>query len=75
MEMKAAQATAEVFFTAYKTLSGAEREAFLAKVIRDRRLREELVDLALIEDAKSVKGRPVSAAQYFSRRRGQGPAR
>jgi hypothetical protein len=70
--MKADKATAEVFFTAYKALKGGEREAFLEKVVRNRRLREELIDIALIEQAKTVKGRAVSAKDYFSRRRGEG---
>ena len=70
--MKADQATAEVFFTAYKALNGAEREAFLEKVVRDRRLREELIDSALIEEAKMVKGQALSAHEYFSRRRSKG---
>jgi hypothetical protein len=68
--MKANQATAEVFFTAYKALNGAEREAFLEKLVQDRRLREQLIDIALIEQAKTVKGRAFSAREYFFRRRG-----
>lgn len=67
--MKASQATAEVFFTAYKSLKDAEREAFIEKVVNDPQLREDLIDIALIEEAKKVKGRPISAREYFTRRR------
>lgn len=67
--MKAGQATAEVFFTAFKALKGAEREAFIEKVVSDPRLREEIIDVALIEEAKSVKGRAISAREYFASRR------
>jgi hypothetical protein len=70
--MKADQATAEVFYTAYKALRGSERIAFLEKVVKDRRLREELIDSALIEEAKTVRGRAMPAREYFSRRRGEG---
>ena len=70
--MKADQATAEVFYTAFKALAHKQREAFIEKVVGDPRLREELIDLALIEAAKKVKGKPVSAQAYFARRRRQG---
>lgn len=70
--MRTEQATAEVFFTAFKALSYTEREAFMGKVVTDPRLREELLDLALIEEAKQVKGKTVSARAYFARRRRQG---
>jgi len=32
-------------------------------------LREDLIDIALIEKAKKAKGKPVSARDYFIRRR------
>ena len=66
--MKTGQATAEVFFTAFKALKGKEREAFIEKIVSDPRLREEIVEIALIEEANSVKGRAISAKEYFSRR-------
>lgn len=72
--MRANQATAEVFFTAFKTLGNKEREAFLEKVISDRELREDLIDMALIEEAKKVKGKAISAREYFSKRRKTGKA-
>lgn len=66
--MKASQATAEVFFTAFKALENTEKEAFLKRVVCDPEIREDLIDLALIEEAKKVKGRAVSAKDYFARR-------
>lgn len=53
--MKANQATAEVFFTAFKALRNKERGAFLEKVISDPGLREDIIDIALIEKAKKIK--------------------
>jgi len=70
--MKADQATAEVFYTAFKALAHKQREAFIEKVVGDPRLREELIDLALIEAAKKVKGKAISAQDYFALRRRQG---
>ncbi|MBI5055891.1 MAG: hypothetical protein HZB61_04670 [Nitrospirae bacterium] len=72
--MKTNQATAEVFFTAFKALKSKEKEAFLEKIVSDPELREDLVDIALIEKAKKIKGKPVSAKDYFARRRKIGSA-
>ncbi len=72
--MKASQATAEVFFTAFKALRKKEKEAFLEKVISDSTLREDLIDIALIEEAKKVKGKSISAKDYFARRHKTGKA-
>ena len=72
--MKAGQATAEVFFTAFKALKIEEKDVFLEKVINDPELREDLIDMALIERAKKVKGKSVSAKEYFSKRRKAGKA-
>lgn len=69
--MKANQATAEVFFMAFRSLKNTEREAFIEKVVSTPRLREELIDIALIEEAKGIKGKAISAKEYFSRRRGK----
>jgi hypothetical protein len=67
--MRTAIATAEVFFTAFKTLNRREKEVFFEKIFADSGLREDLIDIALIEKAKKAKGKPVSARDYFIRRR------
>ena len=67
--MRTNQATAEVFFTAFKALKSKEKEAFLERVISDPDLREDIIDVALIEQAKKVKGKTVSAKEYFTKRR------
>jgi uncharacterized protein YbaA (DUF1428 family) len=72
--MRANQATAEVFFTAFKALKNKEREAFLEKMLSDPELREDFIDVALIEKAKRVKGKPVPAREYFEKRRKMGNA-
>ncbi|MBI5427999.1 MAG: hypothetical protein HZA02_06945 [Nitrospinae bacterium] len=67
--MKTNLATVEVFFTAFKALKSGEREAFLEKAIGgDRELREDLMDALMIEKAKKVKGKPISAKTYFAKR-------
>ena len=69
--MKTIESTAEVFFTAFRALKKKEKEAFLHMVFNDMRLREDLIDIALIEKAKKVKGTAISARAYFARRRSQ----
>ncbi len=65
--MKTGQATAEVFFTAFKALKSVDRAAFMGKVVSDPQFREDLIDVALIQEAKKVKGKSVGAKEYFSR--------
>lgn len=72
--MQTNQATAEVFFTAFKALKTNEQEAFLEKVISDPELREDIIDIALIEEAKKIKGKPTSASEYFAKRHKTGKA-
>jgi len=67
--VKASQATAQVFFTAFKAMEDAERDAFIEKIVNDPRFKQDLIDIALIQDAKKVKGRSVSARSYFARRK------
>jgi hypothetical protein len=50
--------TAEVFLTAFKTLSKKEQDIFFAEIIKDKRLREDLVDIAIAENRKNSKSRP-----------------
>ncbi|MCL4467503.1 MAG: hypothetical protein M1591_01035 [Deltaproteobacteria bacterium] len=50
--MRTNQSIAEVFFTAFKALKENDRTAFLERVIRETQLREDPIDVALIEEAK-----------------------
>lgn len=53
------QARAEVFLMAFKSLSRKEQNEFLASLIKDPRLREDLMDLAIAEARSKEKGRPL----------------
>jgi hypothetical protein len=44
--MTASQATAEVFFTAFKTLPRREQEVILTRIVRDRKLHRVLENLS-----------------------------
>lgn len=56
--MGAQGATAEVFLTAFKTLTKKEQGIFLAEVMKDKRLREDLIDIAIAESRSKDRSRP-----------------
>ncbi len=64
--MNATQATAEIFWTAFQALSKPERDAFLEKLFTDRALKEELIDLSILEQRADEPSRPL--ADYLSSR-------
>jgi len=69
--MNAAQATAEVFWTAFQALSKSEREAFLEKLFNDRTLKEDLIDLAILEQRAEEPSR--SLTDYLASRNQERP--
>lgn len=50
--MSAAQATAEVFVTAFKSLKRSQREAVLEKMLADEELSEDLADTLALESRR-----------------------
>ncbi len=51
-------ATAEVFLMAFKTLPKKEQDIFLSTILKDKRLREDLIDIAIAESRAKDKSRP-----------------
>ena len=47
--MRTQGARAEVFLTAFKTLPRKEQDIFLSEVLKDKKLREDLIDIAIAE--------------------------
>jgi len=47
--MTQAQAVAQIFMTAFHALPRREQDHVLSAMVRDRRLREDLIDLAVAE--------------------------
>jgi hypothetical protein len=70
MGMTSAQATAEVFWTAFIAMNAKERQAFLERLIADRRVREDLLDAALIEERRHEPTRGLGEVVSRSRARG-----
>ena len=60
------QATAEVFWTAFQAMKPLEREAFIARLMKDKRLAEDLRYAAIIEKRKNDP--EISLDDYLSRR-------
>ena len=56
--MKTKGATAEVFLTAFRTLTRKEQDIFLSAILKDKRLREDLIDIATAESRARDKSRP-----------------
>jgi len=67
--MTVKESVGEVFYTAFKSLSRRQKELLLEKMLRDSEFREDLLDIALIEEAKTEGGRHVTARRYFTKRR------
>lgn len=56
--MKAVESRAEVYLMALQSLSKAERKAVIARLLEDTKLREDILDLALIQQRQGEPSRP-----------------
>ena len=56
--MKAVELRAEVYLMALQSLSEAEREAVIARLLEDPQLREDILDLAVIQQRQGEPSRP-----------------
>jgi hypothetical protein len=54
------EATAEVFWMAFSALPRGERHSVLARMMDDRALRHDLIDIALIEERRDEPERSLS---------------
>jgi len=67
--MKAVESRAEVYLMALQSLSEAEREAVIARLLEDPQLREDILDLALIQQRQGEPSRPFT--EYLADRKEQ----
>ena len=56
--MKAMESRAEVYLMALESLSKVEREAVIARLLENTKLREDILDLALIHQRQGEPARP-----------------
>ena len=68
--MKAAQSRAEVYLMALESLSKNEKKAVITRLLEDESLREDILDLALIQQRQGESGRPFR--DYLAEREKQG---
>lgn len=64
--MKTLESRAEVYLMALQSLSKAEREAVIARLLEDPALRDDILDLALIHQRQGEPSRPFR--EYLSER-------
>ena len=65
--MTATEATAEVFWTAFRALSKKEREAVVERLLRDEEFMEDLIDSVILEQRQKEPSR--SLDEYLADRR------
>ena len=68
--MKTAQSRAEVYLMALESLSKNEKKAVITRLLEDESLREDILDLALIQQRQGESGRPFR--DYLADREKQG---
>ena len=56
--MKAVESRAEVYLMAIQSLTKAEKAAVISRLLEDPRLREDILDLALIQRRQGELSRP-----------------
>lgn len=57
--MTKTEATAEVFWTAFRGLPRQDQQAVLRRIVQSSRLRRDLMDLAVIEERSAEPARPL----------------
>ncbi len=56
--MKAAQSKAEIYLMALESLPRAEKKAVIARLLEDESLREDILDIVLIQQRQGEPSRP-----------------
>jgi hypothetical protein len=70
--MKTGESRAEVYLMALQYLSKTERETVIARLLQDAQLKEDILDLALIQQRQREPSRPfrehLSGTEHSSKR-------
>jgi len=64
--MMAAEATIEVFWTAFRALSKKERAVIMERLLADSEFREDLIDLAILKQRAKEPSRSIE--EYLAQR-------
>jgi hypothetical protein len=65
--MTSTEATSEIFLTAFRSLKKREREAVLEKLLKDKELVEDLMDLVVLKQRRKETSRSLDA--YLAERK------
>lgn len=65
--MTKTEATAEVFWTAFRALPKKEREVIVEKLLKDKEFMEDLIDMVILEQREKEPSR--SLDEYLNNRR------
>ncbi|MDA8215011.1 MAG: hypothetical protein M0Z64_07020 [Nitrospiraceae bacterium] len=68
--MTTAEATSEVFWTAFRALPKKQREAVIEKLLKDKEFMEDLIDIVIIEQRRKEPSR--SLDEYIAERKRKG---
>jgi len=68
MKAETVESRAEVYLMALRSLSKTERDVVIARLLQDPELREDILDLALIQQRQGEPFRPFR--EYLAERRG-----
>jgi len=68
--MTTAEATSEVFWTAFRALPKKQREAVIEKLLKDKEFMEDLIDIVIIEQRRKEPSR--SLDEYLAERKRKG---
>ncbi|MFQ5881865.1 MAG: hypothetical protein ACE5I9_05265 [Candidatus Methylomirabilales bacterium] len=63
------EATAAVFWKAFKALDKTERSELAKKILADQEIYEDLVDHLLIEMSRREKGKDITLDEYLAQRK------
>ena len=63
----AVRETADTVYATFRTLKKSEREAVIERLLQDRQFREDLLDIATIEQRRAEPGRPLR--EYLASRK------
>ena len=65
--MAATDAKAEVFWMAFKSLPKKERLSVIERLLKDKEFKEDLIDIAILEQRREERSRPL--ADYLAEKR------
>ena len=65
--MKAVESRAEIYLMALQSLSKTEKEAVIAHLLEDPQLKEDILDLAVIQQRQGEPSRPFT--EYLAERK------